>query len=63
MKVVDKKITFANADIRNLKMKINTLEYIDMKKLKSKLAAIRQDLIVHHGKLDSQWIQHLTGFS
>jgi len=47
-------------DIRNLKIKINTLENIDIKKLKSKLAAIRQDLIAHDGKLDSQWKQHLT---
>jgi len=60
LKNVENNLTIANADIENLKMKINTLENIDIKKLKSKLAAIRQDLIAHDGKLDSQWKQHLT---
>ena len=36
------------------------MENIDIKKLNSKLAAVRQDLIFHDGKLDSQRIQHLT---
>jgi len=54
LKNVENNLTIANADIENLKMKINTLENIDIKKLKSKLAAIRQDLIVPDVKLDLQ---------
>merc|ERR1712136_299761 len=60
LKTVEKNLAVANADIRNLKLKINGLESVDIKKLKSKLAEIRKDLILHDGKLDSQWIQYLT---
>ena len=40
MKTAEKNLAIANADIRNLKMKINGLENVDIKKLVSKLAAI-----------------------
>merc|ERR1712136_294156 len=60
LKSVEKNLAVANADIKNLKLKINGLENVDIKKLKSKLAEIRKDLILHDGKLDSQWIQYLT---
>ena len=40
--------------------RLNCEFILKIKKLKSKLEAVRQDLVIHDGELDSQGIQHLS---